>query len=118
MRQLNGRASLNDSAWLSQLNRAARIDARFGDRAARAIPQGGWTVVPLFVTKTRPAVQPPGTGFSAAETGPRKRAHCIGGDQKTEIGAKKARQRRADLASLHKSADGLCAWWARQGSNL
>ena len=74
--------------------------------------------MPLFVTETRPAVQPPGTGFSAAETGPRKRTHCIGGDQKTEIGAKKARQRRADLASLHKSADGLCAWWSWKDSNL
>ena len=63
--------------------------------------------MPLFVTETRPAVQPPGTGFSAAETGPRKRAHCIGGDQKTETGAKKARQRRADPAGLQKSANGL-----------
>src|SRR3974377_1700177 len=57
------------------------------------------TVVSLLVTDTG---QPPGTGFSEAETGPQNGAPCIRRDRVTEIVMKKARQRRAKLATLHE----------------
>ena len=73
------------------------------------------TVVSLLVTDTG---QPPGTGFSEAETGPQNGAPCIRRDRVTEIVMKKARQRRAKLATLHELKENQTGWWAHQGSNL
>jgi len=40
------------------------------------------------------------------------------GTEKRKGGDKKARQWRANVASLHKVLDTQTGWWVRQGSNL
>lgn len=45
------------------------------------------------------------------------RALCLRGDQMSKIDGEKAHGTRANLASLHNSANVVSGWWMRQGSN-
>src|SRR5262249_7624107 len=60
----------------------------------------------------------PGTEFFVAETAASIRSYAPAGTKRPEAERKKARQSRAQVASLHKARDGLTGWWVRQGSNL
>jgi hypothetical protein len=65
-----------------------------------------------FLSLGKSSLEPPGTGFFRVETTPRKMPTACRGTEKRKGGDKKARQWRANVASLHKVLDTQTGWWS------
>src|SRR5262245_38204654 len=107
MHRPNGRCNLSGSGLSSR--QRPEVRRRPAEKPERCvIPSLNWQTM----------ADATGTGFFWAETTPRKMPTACRGTEKRKGNDKKARQWRANVASLHKVPDNQTGWWVRQGSNL